>query len=587
MAHEFIHNLGPGTEEDGVLRGWGLHSSSDADWPYPTLSIKTFGMSAAWGWPPLVISRLTPDIMSQVNPTNFSPTKWISPYRWENLMSYLDPPAAASTASIQQAGESLVISGWISENGTGSLRSIFRLPEAQESPSSPSNYSLVLKDSSGSTLLTHSFGVRFVDLDGEKHDPDYFTVLLPHLTGTQSVSLWNGTILLDQITASAYAPQVQVISPNGGETAENLFTVAWAASDLDGDPLTFKVFYSGDNGLSWTPVSPRIVGTAYLVNASRLPGGSQSLIRVVASDGFHTSEDQSDAVFTVPRKAPLDVVSFGMNPCIHNFGEPVVLKGSAFDPEDGVLNGTALTWFSDLNGTLGTGRVLTTTDLIPGTHNITLTATDSDGNNATYSFTVTVELRNVRIVEASSDRERAFRAQIVDVRATVSNPSDVYIVEPFNVSAYAHSEDPNKPPLLIGTQFVPDLQPKANLTIQFLWNTTGAPTGYYTISAIATPVIGEIDTSDNMFIDGLILITKAGDLGGGIPPKFFNFDDKVDGKDLALFIQCYRGLAPPEAMYLGDLGGGLPPQFFNFDSKVDGKDLALFIECYRGQGPDP
>jgi len=81
-------------------------------------------------------------------------------------------------------------------------------------------------------------------------------------------------------------------------------------------------------------------------------------------------------------------------------------------------------------------------------------------------------------------------------------------------------------------------------------------------------------------------MTKTGDMGGGLPPQFFNFDNMIDGKDLALFLQCYKGLAPAEAMHLADLGGGLPPQFFECDGKVDGKDLALFLQCFKGLGPD-
>jgi hypothetical protein len=67
--------------------------------------------------------------------------------------------------------------------------------------------------------------------------------------------------------------------------------------------------------------------------------------------------------------------------------------------------------------------------------------------------------------------------------------------------------------------------------------------------------------------------------------KFFNFDGVVDGKDLALFLRCYHGSAPPDAMYLADLRGGVPPQFFDYDGVVDGKDLALFLLCFHGQGP--
>jgi hypothetical protein len=78
-----------------------------------------------------------------------------------------------------------------------------------------------------------------------------------------------------------------------------------------------------------------------------------------------------------------------------------------------------------------------------------------------------------------------------------------------------------------------------------------------------------------------------GDLGGGTPPRFFNFDGKVDDKDLSLFLKCCNGLAPPEIMYIADLGGGIAPRFFECDGIVDGKDLALFIACYKGLGPKP
>jgi parallel beta-helix repeat protein len=79
---------------------------------------------------------------------------------------------------------------------------------------------------------------------------------------------------------------------------------------------------------------------------------------------------------------------------------------------------------------------------------------------------------------------------------------------------------------------------------------------------------------------------KFADLGGGVPPQLFYYDGRVDGKDLALFLQCYHGSVPPEAVSLADLGGGVPPKFYDYDRRVDGKDLALFLQCYHGQGPN-
>jgi hypothetical protein len=118
------------------------------------------------------------------------------------------------------------------------------------------------------------------------------------------------------------------------------------------------------------------------------------------------------------------------------------------------------------------------------------------------------------------------------------------------------------------------------------YNTTfklaaNAKPGLYTVY-VTSSYQEELASNSTTFI-----VTLVGDLGGGVPPQFFNFDGKVDGKDLSLFLQCFKGTAPPEAMYLGDLGGGVPPQFFNYDGKCDGKDLSLFLQCFKGLGPNP
>jgi hypothetical protein len=94
---------------------------------------------------------------------------------------------------------------------------------------------------------------------------------------------------------------------------------------------------------------------------------------------------------------------------------------------------------------------------------------------------------------------------------------------------------------------------------------------------------------ERLWITSFVKVKLVGDLGGPVSyvPTFFAFDGKVDGNDLALFVQCYKGLAPLEAKYLGDLGGPVSyvPTFFAYDGKVDGNDLALFVASYKGLGP--
>jgi len=62
---------------------------------------------------------------------------------------------------------------------------------------------------------------------------------------------------------------------------------------------------------------------------------------------------------------------------------------------------------------------------------------------------------------------------------------------------------PTMPPGMIGQAEV-SLRPGENITLTFTWNTTGVEFGNYTIKAIAVPVLGEQDTEDNTFIDGIV-----------------------------------------------------------------------------------
>lgn len=75
-----------------------------------------------------------------------------------------------------------------------------------------------------------------------------------------------------------------------------------------------------------------------------------------------------------------------------NFDEGVTIgfQGSATDPEDGDLRGSALVWESDLDGQLGTGESASTAGLSVGHHVVTLAATDSDGAEDTDQIGVRV-----------------------------------------------------------------------------------------------------------------------------------------------------------------------------------------------------
>jgi len=217
---------------------------------------------------------------------------------------------------------------------------------------------------------------------------------------------------------------------------------------------------------------------------------------------------------------------------------------------------------------------------IDGIYNITAYSSPIQSENITANNVVSKIVRvgyaDIALISIPLNRTRAYSGSTINITIIAKNKGN--FAETFSVIAYANAT-------VIDIQAVTNLAPSDETTLIFHWNTYGFAKGNYTISAVAEKVLGETNTTDNNCTSGWLHITKAGDFGGGLPPTFFAFDGKVDGYDLALFVQCYKGLAPPEALYLADLGGGIPPQFFKCDGVVDGTDLALFIQCYKGLSP--
>jgi hypothetical protein len=107
-----------------------------------------------------------------------------------------------------------------------------------------------------------------------------------------------------------------------------------------------------------------------------------------------------------------------------------------------------------------------------------------------------------------------YEGWVVDANVTVANLGN--FSESFTVSLYYDNN-------LISTQPVYSLQPNATLILSFLWNTTFVTACQnYTISAGASVVQGEINTGNNVLIDGFAEVRILGDV---------NNDGKVDVLD--------------------------------------------------------
>lgn len=384
MAHEIGHNLGarhPNLGAEGC-------NAQDAgtDWPYATAAIQQPALDFLNN---KLVPRSTKDVMSYCNPTFFSPHTYTKLYL--NMPSTQSVSLEVPQAPVSQ--EYLRISALVYKNGNVEFDPIFHFTSSStlQNPPPGTAYCLELRDSSEVLLDQVCFDLPFTDEeDGAPVDVDSFMIHLPLASGTAKVVLTSQGSTLGQVLASPHAPQVTLITPNGGGTASNPLQVQWTSSDTDSDPLTYRLLLSTDNGSTWIPVAMNLQGAqSYSLDTSLMAGTSQARLRVQVSDGFHMATDDSNASFTVTQKSPLAQISLPADGATIRPDD--ALAGAAYDPEDGPLSGSSLSWTSSLDGSLGSGGTLSDLDLSEGMHLITLTATDSQGNPTSVSITIVVQ----------------------------------------------------------------------------------------------------------------------------------------------------------------------------------------------------
>jgi hypothetical protein len=164
-------------------------------------------------------------------------------------------------------------------------------------------------------------------------------------------------------------------------------------------------------------------------------------------------------------------------------GETVAFAGSAHDPEDGSLSGSALSWESSLDGVLGTGTSFIRNDLSPGTHQITLIAADS--RNATSSASIGITVAGLLTITTTSLPDGAVGAAY-DAPLEASGGTGTYV--------WSLSEGS----LPAGLQLTPD------------GSVSGAPTAAGTAAFTVRVVSGEVSATQAFTITiGVATTTTA------------------------------------------------------------------------------
>jgi len=118
-------------------------------------------------------------------------------------------------------------------------------------------------------------------------------------------------------------------------------------------------------------------------------------------------------------------------------GDTIDFTGIGFDPIDGILANSSLTWTSSIDGEIGIGTYLSVTNLSVGNHTVTFTATNSlnESVNDTVEITV-IGKADLIVVDVEWSHMSPNLDDNVTFNATVKNIGLGYAIQPFYVRFY-------------------------------------------------------------------------------------------------------------------------------------------------------
>jgi hypothetical protein len=417
LAHELSHNYGrfhidetSGSHANPAGCGTDQPASPyQSDYPYDTCTMGPLsGPTAIVGFDPISQEVIVPT--SAADTMTYANDSWASGWNWNIIFDHVPDPAIVVPPAGQPRPMSdtqvLLLHGSIdTSSNTATFQTFYHLTSAdvdsdklmldldRDANMAPGNpYQFLFLDAGGNPIQTNN--VLIFPVQQEEGGPGSAQINFVQFTTfnplTHRIQLrYNGAVLAERV-ASPNAPIISITSLSL-DSANQLISLAWNATDPDGDLLWFTVQYSADNGASWTALKIDFPWQSLTFSSKLLPGSTTAQLRVLASDGFNTTIAYS-SVFSLPKHVPMVTIQ-GLVPDQRvAYGTAVNLFGLALDAEDGSIGGSGLTW--NLSGPTTHSASATPSfqldDLAPGIYTASLTAIDSDKMSTTASLSFQV-----------------------------------------------------------------------------------------------------------------------------------------------------------------------------------------------------
>ncbi|MFQ6062427.1 MAG: hypothetical protein ACE5J9_04540, partial [Methanosarcinales archaeon] len=228
--------------------------------------------------------------------------------------------------------------------------------------------------------------------------------------GSNAIELWNGYQNANKVGGSLMCPgNLQAYDSQGRHVGVNstggidLEIPNSYYSGPDADPEIIRIYTPQNDNITFSVDNATTIGTFNLtlekqmnmtlhtayyqnititetteVKVSTDNVSNPDYIMEIDNDGDGTIDDTVNPNSTETNHKPVSKINLPTQ-TVFTEGNPVLITGNGTDIEDGELPETALTWTSSINGLIGNGSVLNTTNLSVGNHTIALTVIDSKG----------------------------------------------------------------------------------------------------------------------------------------------------------------------------------------------------------------
>ena len=137
------------------------------------------------------------------------------------------------------------------------------------------------------------------------------------------------------------------------------------------------------------PIAADLHKTSLLVDTRKLPGGRRARFRVVATDGVLTGIATSRTPVSVAFKRPRVSIASPRPRSAFTEGDRIQFVANVEDLQNQTFPSRNVVWRSSLQGVIGRGQTISAA-LKPGTHRISVSATNSGGRTAIATRTIDV-----------------------------------------------------------------------------------------------------------------------------------------------------------------------------------------------------